>query len=194
MPPHPRIMLSIWTNGSAGKPIASTGISIRSAGSCSWSRRSSASSASGSSNQKVLPRPTALSSPMRPPMSSTSCLAIVVPRPVPPNRRVWVWSAWVKLSKMRRWSWGAMPIPVSRIENFSVTASGPPSTRETWSVTPPRSVNLTAFASRLMRTWRRCASSPRATDGTSGMTIETKLSSFASACGRSICITPLTSA
>ena len=34
LPPHPRIMLSICANGSAGKPIASTGISIRSAGSC----------------------------------------------------------------------------------------------------------------------------------------------------------------
>ena len=54
------------------------------------------------SNQNVLPRPTALSRPMRPPISSTSCLAMVVPRPVPPKRRVVDWSACVKLSKILR--------------------------------------------------------------------------------------------
>ena len=43
-----------------------------------------AATVKGSSNQKVLPRPTVLLTPMVPDMSSTSCFAMVVPRPVPP--------------------------------------------------------------------------------------------------------------
>ena len=41
-----------------------------------------------SSNQKVLPWPGALSTPMRPPMSSTRRLLMESPSPVPPKRRV----------------------------------------------------------------------------------------------------------
>jgi hypothetical protein len=42
---------------------------------------------------------------------------MVVPRPVPPKRRLVDWSAWLKLSKMRCCASGGMPMPVSRIEN-----------------------------------------------------------------------------
>ncbi len=70
-------------------------------------------SANGSSNQNVEPSPSRLCSPIWPPRASTSCLAIVVPNPLPPNRRVIEGSAWVKLSKMRAWTACGMPIPVS---------------------------------------------------------------------------------
>ena len=59
---------------------------------------------------------------MRPPISPTSCLAMVVPRPVPPKRRVVDSSACVKLSKIFACASGGMPMPVSRMENFSRTA------------------------------------------------------------------------
>jgi hypothetical protein len=48
-----------------------------------------------------------------PPISSTSCLLIVVPRPVPPKRRVIEASAWVNGSKIACRRSGAMPMPVS---------------------------------------------------------------------------------
>jgi hypothetical protein len=43
---------------------------------------------SGSSNQKRLPDPRVLSTPISPPISSISCLQIANPSPVPPKRRV----------------------------------------------------------------------------------------------------------
>ena len=44
--------------------------------------------ANGTVNQKVLPRFGSLSRPISPPMSSTSCLQMLSPRPVPPYTRV----------------------------------------------------------------------------------------------------------
>jgi len=72
-------------------------------------------------NQKVLPLPSSLSIPISPPMSSTSCLDIVVPSPVPPYFRVVEPSAWEKLSKIVPCFSLAIPIPVSFTENLSKT-------------------------------------------------------------------------
>ena len=49
--------------------------------------------------EKVLPRPGSLCNAMRPPISSTSRVQMVRPRPVPPNLRVVEPSAWRKASK-----------------------------------------------------------------------------------------------
>ncbi len=80
---------------------------------------------------------------------------MVVPKPVPPKRRVVDWSACVKLSKMRACASGAIPIPVSRIENFSRAPVSDSDCADTCTVTLPRSVNFTALPARLMRIWRR---------------------------------------
>ena len=61
----------------------------------------------------VLPRPTSLSTQMRPLIIFTSLALMVRPRPVPPKCRVVDPSAWVKASKIFRCFSGAIPIPVS---------------------------------------------------------------------------------
>ena len=99
---------------------------------------------------KVLPWPTALRSVSSPPMRLVSRLVMVRPRPVPaslarrpalPRSKGW---------KMRSWSCGAMPMPVSSTSKR--TTSCRQSTRST---TAPRLVKRTALPSRLMRIWRR---------------------------------------
>ena len=80
---------------------------------------------------------------------------MVVPSPVPPKRREVDWSAWVKLSKIRLCASGAMPMPVSRMENLRRTALAVSACAETCTVTLPRSVNFTALPARLIRIWRR---------------------------------------
>ena len=75
------------------------------------------------SNQKVLPKPTMLSTPSLPPFASTSCLTIASPRPLPPNRSMIVSSACVKLSKILDCASGAIPIPVSETSMRNLTPS-----------------------------------------------------------------------
>ena len=58
--------------------------------------------AARSSNQNVEPAPGVLSTPIRPPISSTSCLEIARPRPVPPYLRVVEASAWRERSEEPR--------------------------------------------------------------------------------------------
>ena len=48
----------------------------------------------GSSNQNALPTPSVLVAPMRPPISSVSCLLMASPSPVPPKRRVMPLQVW----------------------------------------------------------------------------------------------------
>ena len=64
-------------------------------------------------NQNVLPRPGVLSSPISPPMSSTSRLEIARPSPVPPYRREVDPSACEKDRNKRERASGSIPIPVS---------------------------------------------------------------------------------
>ena len=49
---------------------------------------------------------------------------MVSPKPVPPYCRVVEASAWVKGAKIRSWSSGAMPMPVSDTANSRVTSCG----------------------------------------------------------------------
>ena len=52
-----------------------------------------------------------------------------------------------------------MPVPVSRTANFSLTLS-PASSIATDTITSPRSVNLMALLTRLIRIWPRRSGSP----------------------------------
>ena len=66
-------------------------------------------------NQKVLPMPGSLSTPIRPPIISTSLAEIARPSPVPPNRRVVEPSACSNGSKIACSFSAGMPMPVSAI-------------------------------------------------------------------------------
>ena len=76
-------------------------------------RGAGAGGSSGTVNQKVEPRPGWLSTPMVPPINSTSCLQMARPRPVPPYWRVVEESTWEKLLNRRARRSGAMPMPES---------------------------------------------------------------------------------
>ncbi len=103
------------------------------------------------------------------------------PRPEPPNFRAWLESAWTNSRKISsRFSFGT-PTPVSRTSKYRKRRSGPSTTR-TESSTPPRSVNLTALPTRLVRTWRSRTLSLRTTAGTAGSTMAT--SSMSLSCAR----------
>ena len=67
----------------------------------------------------VVPTPTVLRTLMVPPISSASWRVMVVPRPVPPKRRVVDASACAKGSKIRSRCWLAMPMPVSSTSSNS---------------------------------------------------------------------------
>src|SRR4029077_598633 len=66
----------------------------------------------GSVNTKVLPLPSSLSTQMRPPCSSTNRFESASPRPVPSRCSMPVSVCW-NSSKIRLWSSGARPGPVS---------------------------------------------------------------------------------
>src|ERR671936_2438323 len=67
----------------------------------------------GRVNQKVLPLPISLSTPIAPPWSSTSRRDNASPRPVPSYLRLADASSWENSWNSFGWSSGAMPIPVS---------------------------------------------------------------------------------
>ena len=90
-------------------------------------------------------------------MRSTMRFEIARPRPVPPNLRVAEPSACSNSRKMRAWSRGAIPMPVSRTWKRMSPSRSPGSTM---TATPPCSVNLMALPARLSSTWRSRAASP----------------------------------
>ena len=93
-------------------------------------------------NQNVLPRPGSLRTPIVPPIISTISFEIVVPSPVPPNRRVIDSSACVNRSKMRRCASAEMPMPVSSTSKRIVACLGVSDSRVTRTPTSPLSVNF----------------------------------------------------
>ena len=74
-------------------------------------------------NQKVLPLPSSLSSPISPPMSSVNSFAMLVPSPVPPYFLLVESSACVKLSNIFGCFSRGMPMPVSLTEKRTLTFS-----------------------------------------------------------------------
>ena len=130
-------------------------------------------------NEKLLPTPGTLCTCIVPPMSCTSLLLMVRPRPVPPKFRVVELSAWEKGLKMCSSLSAAMPTPVSRTtkrkpQRFGAllgTCSMP-------STTSPRGVNLTALLARFSSTWPRRKGSPRSASAPAGTAPTTTSSSF----------------
>ena len=117
-------------------------------------------------NQNVLPLPGSLCTPIVPPIISTISFEIVVPSPVPPNRRVIDSSACVNRSKMRRCASAEMPMPVSTTSNRTVASLGVSDSRVTRTPTSPFSVNFKAFPRRFNSTCRSRSGSPRRRNGT----------------------------
>ncbi|KRD39826.1 hypothetical protein ASE35_05760 [Lysobacter sp. Root916] len=159
--------------------------------SCCWVGWVSSSSI-GSSIQKWLPPPGFSSSPISPPSSWVRVRAMVVPKPVPPKRRVGPVSTCSKAWKMRSASWLGTPMPVSRTEKRSHTrrsesplSARSPARRAT-SDTPPFSVNLTALCIRFNSTWVSNALSPLRRTGTSSSMSTLKVRPLAEASGCSI--------
>src|SRR5215475_5970974 len=71
------------------------------------------STRSGTSMRKVDPRPSLLSTQMRPPCSSTNFLVMLSPSPVPPNSLLMVASLWRNGAKSSAILSRAIPMPVS---------------------------------------------------------------------------------
>ena len=124
-------------------------------------------------NQKVLPWPTSLVTPISPPMSSTSWREMARPRPVPPYRRVVPASAWENDSNTGAWSLSAIPIPVSTTWKRMIVDVASPPAMVSSSTTSPEGVNFTALPTRLVTIWRRRPGSPRSTAGISTGTLHT---------------------
>jgi hypothetical protein len=72
--------------------------------------------------EKTLPRPGSLRTDRVPPISSTKCLVMLSPNPVPPYLRDVEASAWVNFSKIYACCFGKMPIPVSATEKVSAAS------------------------------------------------------------------------
>ncbi len=100
----------------------------------------------------VLPLPTSLCNDSRPPMACTRSDTIASPNPVPPYRRVLEASTCVKGAKIRCWSAGEMPMPVSETENNRCVSRLDRKSSSIAMATPPRSVNLMALDTRFINT------------------------------------------
>src|SRR5439155_3716184 len=109
----------------------------------------------GRVNTNVLPFPGSLSTQIRPPCSSTRRFESASPSPVPSPCSLPAAACW-NSSKIRAWSAGAIPGPVSATE----TRTSPSTRAALTSTAPPGGVNLTAFQSRLRTTCLTRRSSP----------------------------------
>ena len=94
---HPQVFKSVVTSSrlASWSSTTSTCRPSRFAG-LSSAGFAAGSSSSTTSHQKVEPLPSSLSTPIRPPIISASCLQMANPRPVPPNFRAVEPSTWVK--------------------------------------------------------------------------------------------------
>ena len=100
-------------------------------------------------NVKVAPSPSSLFKLSVAPISKHSSLAIVKPRPVPPNFREVELSAWVNaLNKVLCWFF-SIPMPVSDTEMLSFTLLADTNSVSISSVTLPSLVNLIALLHKL---------------------------------------------
>ena len=119
----------------------------------------------GSSNQNVLPTPSLLSKPMRPPCAVTISWQSASPRPVPPIARVSEESTRKKRVKTCAfWSFG-MPRP----ESLTVTRAKPSRGTAVIVTAPPAGEYLIALESRLAITWPMRLRSPTIASGSSGV-------------------------
>ncbi len=119
------------------------------------------------SQEKTLPRPSWLSTQIRPPISSINRLAMASPNPVPPYFPVIEGSACVNFSKIVNCFSGAIPIPVSLTENCKTSPALVLLNLSTRIAIPPVTVNLITLEMMLIRIWRKCVGSPKTDSGTS---------------------------
>ena len=124
----------------------------------------------GTVNQKQLPTPGVLCTPISPSIKRHSCLQMAKPRPDPSWPRVEDGSAWVNESKMLAIAVSDTPMPLSMTSKRNVPLSPNAPTVVTRMATSPCSVNFTALPTRLSSTWRTRRKSPRKQGGTSGAT------------------------
>src|SRR5205085_12386025 len=108
-------------------------------------------------NQNLLPWPGTDSTPTRPPMRSTAFWTMARPMPVPSYFSAGC-ARW-NMPKMRRWSSGAIPMPLSSKQTRTSCLSRRLEIR-TRGVSPRR-VNLTAFERRFETHWLRKISCPK---------------------------------
>ena len=135
-------------------------------------------------NQKLDPFPGSDSTPISPPIISTSFLEMAKPSPVPPNFRVVVISACWKDSKRRPRCSGVSPIPVSLMVNLRSTSLPKSLCLRPITATSPFSVNFTALPSRLMSTCPIRNGSPLSVAGMDGSMSNTSSKAFSSALPR----------
>lgn len=136
----------------------------------------------GSMNRKIDPRSSSLSTKIVPPISSTSCLQMARPSPVPPYLRLMDGCSWEKDWKSRFSLLSAMPTPVSRTENSSrYSGEAGSGMFLTDKVTLPRSVNFSALPTRLTIIWRSLLGSVVTMSGTLVSAHQRKESFFSSA-------------
>ena len=135
-----------------------------------------------------VPRPGSLTTSIRPPISATTRRVIASPSPLPSARRACPVDSCTYSSNRCGTNSGAMPMPLSWTASVSSPDSGSPSTN---TATPPWSVNLMAFETRLMSTRASACESRRAgTTSAAGWT--EKASPLSSASGRSSAATART--
>ncbi len=130
---------------------------------------------------KVLPMPGVLCREIVPPISSTSCLLMASPSPLPPNLRVVELSAWTKGRNSLSHPSLVMPSPVSRTEKRNCTVDSLRETVSTDTTTSPLSVNFTALPTRLSSTRPSRMASPASARGTSAATWKCISRSFSAA-------------
>ena len=114
-------------------------------------RSAAATGPTGTATVNVLPTSAVVRTSMSPPSIRANCRLIVSPRPVPPNLRVVLTSAWTNGWNSLARSASVMPTPVSWTSNRTTAAVSDGPSQETRRVIPPLGVNLTAFPIRLIR-------------------------------------------
>ncbi len=128
--------------------------------------------ASRAVNQKLLPCPGSLVTPISPSIISASRRVIASPRPLPPKRLVVDASACEKASNSVPCRSRAMPMPLSRTLNRSIAASLSLVRHSTRTSTDPTAVNFTALLTRLTSACiNRVGSPARASGAPSASTI-----------------------
>ena len=155
-----RVSMATKDSRASGRSSTTSARSPRVSTSNLGGRASALQRENGTSIQKVLPFPIALSTPIRPPISSTRRREIASPSPVPPNLRVIEVSACLKLWNSSPCCSGVRPMPLSHTSKRTRSFVSSACTTSARSAMLPLAVNLTAFPAKLSRICCRRSPSP----------------------------------
>ena len=133
------------------------------------------------SRLKVVPRFSRLLTLIFPSISSTSCLQMARPRPVPPYFRVVVESACSNGTKIRPRFSGEIPMPVSCTSICRTRRPALSGSLARRTETPPAEVNFSALPIRLVSICRSLPGSPCISAGTSRVALQANSSPFSAA-------------